>query len=261
MFHHLRKFPLLLLGLGLPCLLNSCPQPAPADPNAQPQQVASGPEMPIVDGHNKLIQKYNFGAESKQISDSLPDTIGPAPDVPVSTIPKRQRWVLLRTSKGDLRVLIHREWAPYAADRFIELVEAGYYDGAPWFVVTDSIAQCGIPADPEIGQKYGGKPIPREPMLGSNTAGTIALVQRDPDSRTEQFFINLTDNPQLDGTGADDYFLPFAEVMQGMDVAAELQKTGNPPAGFAEQLASKGIFAFRQKYPEGDIIEKAVMMD
>ena len=262
MLRLLIKLPLLFVCLGLLVPLTGCPG-KPADDTAQAEAAEAAREarLPVVDGRNKLLEKYNFGKESQRISDSVPVSSKSVQEMPENNIPQRERWVLLRTSKGDIKIIVQRSWAPYAADHFIQLVEQGYYNGAPWFRVTDSMAQCGIPADAELAEKYGGAVIPRDPMQGSNRAGTISLAQLDPDSRADQFFINLTDNPQFNGTGADDYYVPFAEVMQGMDVVARLYKTGDPQAGFMERLASEGIAAFRSIHPEGDVVEKAVMMD
>lgn len=260
MTRHQLSLALLLLCLGLPMLLAGCTKTQPRTA-IQEEQISHDERMPVVDGHNKLIAKYNFGPEAIRISDAVPAGAEEKPAVPESTIPASQRWVMLYTSKGNVKILVQRKWAPHAADHFIELVEAGFYNGAPWFRVTESLAQAGIPGDPELNAAFSSLQIPRDPMQGSNEAGTLSFVQRDPDSRAAQFFVNRTDNLQLDGADGDNYFVPFAEVMQGMDVIAALYETGEPTPGFMERLARDGISLFRKSYPEGDVIEKAVMMD
>jgi peptidyl-prolyl cis-trans isomerase A (cyclophilin A) len=260
MTRHLFSLPILLLCLAMTVLTAGCTE-NPPETAAEESLISFDDQMPVVDGHNKLIAKYNFGPEAMRISDAVPIGVEANPAPPAGTIPASKRWVMLYTSKGRVKILVHRNWAPHAADHFIKLVEAEFYNGAPWYRVTESLAQCGIPGDPELGAALAGVVIPRDPMQGSNTAGTLSLVQRDPDSRSAQFFINRKDNLQLDGADGDNYYVPFAEVMQGMDVIAALHETGDPAVGFMERLARDGFSYFKKSFPDGDLIEKAVMMD
>src|SRR5436190_24161877 len=41
--------------------------------------------------------------------------------------------VKMVTSKGPVIITVHRDWAPLGAQRFYDLVKAGYYDGARFF--------------------------------------------------------------------------------------------------------------------------------
>src|SRR5262249_59102433 len=43
--------------------------------------------------------------------------------------------VTFKTTKGTFTIGVHRTWAPYAADRFYNLVKARFYDGAEFFRV------------------------------------------------------------------------------------------------------------------------------
>src|SRR5207249_6824771 len=55
------------------------------------------------------------------------------------------------TSAGDFVVEVHRDWAPFGADRFYNLVKSGYYDDARFFrVITGFMAQFGIHGDPHV---------------------------------------------------------------------------------------------------------------
>src|SRR5579872_4981308 len=59
-------------------------------------------------------------------------------------------WVKLETTKGDVIIEVHRDWSPYGADRFYELVQSGFYDGCRAFrVITGFVAQMGIAPDPK----------------------------------------------------------------------------------------------------------------
>src|SRR5512146_38783 len=51
----------------------------------------------------------------------------------------------LETSKGEILVEVHRDWSPHGADRFYNLVRAGYYDDTRFFrVIEGRWAQFGI---------------------------------------------------------------------------------------------------------------------
>lgn len=221
-------------------------------------------ELPVEDGVNKLIDKYDYNPEATIISNSVPTSTQVTAEPKETYIPPAERWVYIKTSQGDIKIVVHSDWAPHAAKRFIELVEESFYDGAPFFVVNDIIAQTGIAAKPEVNELHEGETIPVDPMHGSNTRGTIAFVQalNDPASRNTQIYFNLQDNPQLDGNEqGEGYYVPFAEVMEGMDVLEKLHKTQTPRPGFIEQLASDGVMVFRRQYPQGDTIEQAILMN
>ena len=59
----------------------------------------------------------------------------------------------------------------------------------------------------------------------SNSRGTIAYAMTGPGTRSTQLYINLADNPRLDGQG----FAPIGRVASGMDVVDRLY------AGYGEQ--------------------------
>jgi peptidyl-prolyl cis-trans isomerase A (cyclophilin A) len=61
--------------------------------------------------------------------------------------------VRLDTSKGDIIIAVHREWAPHGSDRFYDLVTSGYYDAARFFRIRKGTwAQFGIAADPNVAR-------------------------------------------------------------------------------------------------------------
>ena len=84
----------------------------------------------------------------------------------------------------------------------------------------------GEGADPRLIERQPRPPIDGEAPNGrTNVRGTIALALRggDPNSGTSQFFINVTDNLNLDNQS----FTVFGEVVEGLesvvDVIAEVQ--------------------------------------
>ncbi|MDQ3023979.1 MAG: peptidylprolyl isomerase [bacterium] len=170
---------------------------------------------------------------------------------PAAGLPK----VVLETTKGDIVLAIHHDWAPIGAKHFLELVNAGFYNGAPWFRVMDGfMAQTGIAADPAVTAKWQNQTIQDEPVKQGNGRGMVSFGKSGaPNSRSTHIFINYADNSgSLDPQG----FSAFAEVVEGMDVADKLLKTGDGTVDQME-LSSKGIAYFKSKFPDGDVITRA----
>src|SRR5262249_50250630 len=103
--------------------------------------------------------------------------------------------VRLETTKGVIRLELHRAWSPHGVDRFYNLVRHGYYNNSAIFrVIAGKWAQFGINGDPQIAQAWRTRAIPDDPRIESNVRGTIAFAFKDPNGRTTQVFFNLRDN-------------------------------------------------------------------
>jgi peptidyl-prolyl cis-trans isomerase A (cyclophilin A) len=129
--------------------------------------------------------------------------------------------VRLETTKGPIVIEVVPQWAPRAAERFRELVRAGYYDDTRFFrVVEGRWAQFGISGDPGLAKKWRDATFADEDAgpRRSNLRGTVAFAFAVPGGRGTQVFINLGDNSRLDGQG----FAPFGRVIEGMGVAGAL---------------------------------------
>lgn len=136
--------------------------------------------------------------------------------------------VRIETSKGSLVIETHRDWAPRGADRFFNLVRAGFFDSSRFFRVRPGfIAQFGIPGDPSVAAVWKEQAVPDDPVRKSNTRGTIAYAMTGPDTRTTQLYINLSDNSRLDKDG----FAPIGRIVEGMDVADQIYSGYGEDAG------------------------------
>ncbi|MGH9816579.1 MAG: peptidylprolyl isomerase [Candidatus Acidiferrales bacterium] len=124
------------------------------------------------------------------------------------------------TSKGDFTVKVIRAWAPQGADRFYNLVQNKFYDGAAFFrVVPGFMVQFGLSPYPEVSKAWRAATITDDPVTQSNKRGFITYAKTaQPNSRTTQVYINFGDNSRLDPMG----FAPFGEVTQGMEVVDQL---------------------------------------
>lgn len=165
---------------------------------------------------------------------------------------------LLETSKGDILIEVHRDWAPQGADRFYNLVRNGYYNDCRFFrVIKDFMAQIGIHGDPAVSAAWRPANILDDLVKRSNTRGYVTFAQTGaPNSRTTQFFVNFKDNSSLD----NQRFAPFGKVVRGMDVVDALHAgygEGAPRGSGPEQmqLMQKGNAYLAQGFPELDYVK------
>jgi cyclophilin family peptidyl-prolyl cis-trans isomerase len=146
--------------------------------------------------------------------------------------------VRLETSKGAIVIEVHRDWAPYGADRFYNLVCAGYFDDARFFrVIKGRWAQFGINGDPKISTVWRSQTIPDDPRRESNLRGTIAYAFAVPDGRTTQVFINLRDNSSTHDSLS---FVPFGKIVEGMSVADALDAEYGEASGGGIRAGKQG---------------------
>ena len=169
----------------------------------------------------------------------------------------QQHSVRLDTSKGAIVIAVHRDWAPHGADRFLELVGAGYFDDSRFFrVVKGQWAQFGINKDPKVSAAWRQKTIPDDPRGQSVTRGRVAFAFAVPNGRTTQIYISLRDNSYQDEQG----FVPFGEVVEGMNVADALNSEygetsgGGIRAGKQQPLFDGGNAYLDREYPRLDRI-------
>ncbi len=63
--------------------------------------------------------------------------------------------VRLQTTKGDVLILVHRDWSPLGADHFYELTKMRFYDGNRFFrALRGFIVQWGINGDPKVNKDW-----------------------------------------------------------------------------------------------------------
>ena len=160
------------------------------------------------------------------------------------------------TTKGSFVVTVHRSEAPHGADRFYNLVRAGFYNGDELFrVVKGFVVQFGINGDPKVSAAWQQATIPDDPVKGSNTPGTITFADAGPDTRTTQVFINLGNNASnLDGQG----FAPFGKVTSGLNVVEKLYAGyDDAPTQDQQQIATQGNAFLKKHFPKLDSIISA----
>ena len=160
------------------------------------------------------------------------------------------------TTRGDFVVEVHRAWAPLGADRFYNLVKNGYFTNAAFFrVVPGFIVQFGLNASPAVNKVWEHANIKDDPVMGSNTRGTLVFATAGPNTRTTQLFINFGNNAGLDRQG----FAPFGTVTEGMDVVDKIYP------GYAERpdqqkITEEGDAYIVKNFPMIDKIKMAKIL-
>jgi peptidyl-prolyl cis-trans isomerase A (cyclophilin A) len=164
--------------------------------------------------------------------------------------------VQFTTTKGNIVIDIHRDWAPLGADRFYNLVRNGFFTDAAFFrVVPNFIVQFGLGANPAVNMVWQKANIRDDPGKESNRRGTLTFATAGPNTRTTQLFINLKDNGPLDAQG----FTPFGMVTEGMDVVDKIYP------GYGERpdqgrLTSEGKAYVDKNFPMLDRITAAKVL-
>lgn len=145
------------------------------------------------------------------------------------------------TSLGSFKAEILLDKMPITAKNFIDLAEAGFYDGLHFHrVIEGFMIQFGCPhsRDPKSSRAGTGGPAhgtirdehPADAKI-SNEPGTLSMANTgQPNSGGSQFFINTVHNAYLD------WFTPgpskhpvFGKIIDGMDVVQKIESTETGP--------------------------------
>jgi len=167
------------------------------------------------------------------------------------------------TTQGPFVIEAYRAWAPLGADRFYNLVRAGFFDDSRFFrVVPEFIAQFGIPGNPAVTRVWQDRTIPDDPERERNARGTIAFAMKGPDDRRTQLYINVRDNARNDGQG----FAVLGRVIEGMEVVDRLYSGygegsgGGLRAGRQQRLFEEGNAYLDREFPKLDRILRATVV-
>src|SRR5688572_13554686 len=139
--------------------------------------------------------------------------------------------VAVCTDRGRAVLELADESAPQHVANFLRYVDMGYYTGTVFHRVQAGLLVQGGGLDRQLRVRSRLSPVANESSSGlRNTRGTVAAARtEDPDSARSQFFVNLADNPQLDG-GRDPGYTVFGRVTEGIEL---FEGIGSLPTGAA----------------------------
>lgn len=129
--------------------------------------------------------------------------------------------VTIETELGNVVIEMFTDSSPVAAQNFINLAEAGYYDGVVFHrIIPGFVVQGG---DPEgTGGGGPGYTIPDEPVVGEYERGIVAMARTPaPDSQGSQFFVVLDDSVRERLPKSGGYAI-FGRVVEGMEVVDQI---------------------------------------
>jgi len=151
---------------------------------------------------------------------------------------------LLKTSQGNIRILLDQKNAPISVKNFISYAESGFYESTVFHRTIAGFMIQGGGFTGELAQKSTGDPIKNESANGlSNVRSTIAMARTSaPNSATAQFFINVVDNPYLDYQEGRSGYAVFGKVVEGMDVVDKIANTPTIRKGAFTDLPKDTIF-------------------
>jgi peptidyl-prolyl cis-trans isomerase A (cyclophilin A) len=164
------------------------------------------------------------------------------------------------TSKGQVVVEVHRDWAPTGVDHLFNLIQTGFSDGVRFFRVTHSYVQFGINGNSKTNALWSTAYLPDDPVKQSNVKGTLTFAHLGANNRTTQLFFNMKNNKDLDKQG----FAPIGKVITGMDVVESLYSAYGDMAPRGQgpdpsKIEVQGNAYLDAKFPRLDYIKKATI--
>lgn len=169
------------------------------------------------------------------------------------------------TTKGNFDIEAKREWSPAGVDRLYQLIKREFFTEIAIFrVVPDFVAQFGISSDSTLNDDWRAVKVVDEPVVKTNTKGTISFARGGKQTRTTQIFINLKSNsPRLDNLEYSGVkgFPVVAEITSGMDVVENFyDEYGDALGRKQDSIRMYGNDFLRRNYPEVDYIKKAYIL-
>lgn len=168
------------------------------------------------------------------------------------------------TDSGPITIELFDEQAPLHTANFLRYVEQGFYSGTVFHRVIEDFVVQGGRFDRQLQPREAIEPVQNESRNGlRNERGTLAAARNDdPHSATSQFFVNLSNNTQLDG-GEDDWgYTVFGRVTEGIEVLdsiGELPTSGRGAltADVPEPLVAVSSMAVLDRAALAEIPEEA----
>lgn len=237
-----------LAALVLAAALGACSAPAPAP--------SPSPSAAVPAAQPTVSPAAPAGSPSPAASpSSAPAAVAALLDPSKATAkaPAAYR-VRFATTRGTFVIAVTRAWAPLGADRFYNLVQAGFFDGARFFrVVPRFVVQFGLSGNARANAAWDSARIADDPVKQTNARGRITFATSGPNSRTTQLFINLADNPRLDQMG----FSPFGEVAAGGMAVVQGIYAGYGELPDQGRITMEGNGYLEAQFPKLDYVKKA----
>jgi len=168
---------------------------------------------------------------------------------------KKERYptmIVIETSLGNIEIELFDKNAPISVANFKKYVSSNFYDGVVFHrVIKNFMVQTGgFNTDGSEKDTFDPIVLEQTNITGlSNLKGTVSMARTmDPDSATNQFFINTVDNLFLDYKDSKNPgYAVFGKVVSGMDVVLKI-----------ESLETTTKYDLYQDWPVEDVVIKKV---
>jgi peptidyl-prolyl cis-trans isomerase A (cyclophilin A) len=156
------------------------------------------------------------------------------------TAPQSPVHVVVQTDLGEIEMEIDTVKAPATAANFLKYVDAGFYDGGLFHRTVRPDNQREKPVKIAVIQGAAnaarkGEFFPPIALERTNKTGilhvdgTVSMARAGVDTATEEFFICVGDQHELDFGGKRNPdgqgFAAFGRVVRGMDVVRRIQES------------------------------------
>lgn len=160
--------------------------------------------------------------------------------------PQQNPVVVFDTNMGEIQITLYPDKAPVTVKNFMNYVNAGHYNGTIFHRVIKGFMIQGGGLDESLKKIGSDKPITNEADNGlSNQTGTIAMARTaDPHSASDQFFINVSDNTNLDYSSPTPRgwgYAVFGKVSYGMDVVQKIENIETASVGDRDDVPVKTV--------------------
>ena len=172
--------------------------------------------------------------------------------------------VSCETTKGNLLIDVHSDWAPLGAERFIALVKDGFYTDIAFFrCVKRFLTQFGISVNPLMYHWHEDN-IPDDPNLHLGIQKNyVSFAGGGPNTRSTQIFIAFE---YLDFLGVSPWETPFGVVVEGQETLDALYKEYGdmPPFGKGpnpQKIHNRGNSYIHEEFPKIDFLQSCKVID
>ena len=133
--------------------------------------------------------------------------------------------VILETTKGNLTVELYADRSPKTVENFLDLVDAGFYDGLIFHrVIAGFVIQAGGHTEDMEYREAPRTVVNESANRVDNDRYTLSMARTsDPDSAGAQFYVNLDDNDSLNYRPGRPGYTVFGRLIAGMEAAHEIE--------------------------------------
>ena len=144
--------------------------------------------------------------------------------------------VKVTTTLGSFVIELDQRRAPLTTENFLTYVREGHYDGTIFHRVVQGFVAQGGGYTPDMQLLPTEHTVVNESGNGlSNLRGTVGMARvAEPHTANAQFYVNLTDNVDLDPRPTRWGYAVFGRIVDGMDVVDEI---GHQPTGASGPFA------------------------